>query len=237
MKLLICIDDTDDIESKGTGEIAEEIAKLLVEHNLGQASSISRHQLYVHEDIPYTSHNSSMCFQFELTGDMDTLKALASDYLKRESSPLSDPGLCIYQLDEHVDSIIEFGKRAKVEVLTKKMAYDFAESHKIYLKEFGGTGDGVIGALAGVGLRLSGMDGRFKGKHKLEAGTYDVAVLREQLGVDQIMNHDSKSYVLEGKIQISGKVKSVLFNHLRVLPVYLSETGYRNCIKEQLRIY
>ena len=44
-------------------------------------------------------------------------------------------------------------------------AYLLAEQFpELSLSEHGGTGDGVIGALAGVGLRLSGSDGRIKGK-------------------------------------------------------------------------
>ncbi|MCH4888582.1 DNA-binding protein [Acidaminobacter sp. JC074] len=237
MLLYICIDDTDDLDSKGTGEIAEEIAGLLEDNDLGKASAISRHQLYVHEDIPYTSHNSSMCFEFKLKGDYNKLVSLASDYLKAESSPLSDPGLCIYTFKDKHDPLIDFGRSAKVKVLTKKMAYDFAKENNIYLNEFGGTGDGVIGALAGVGLRLTGNDGRFKGKHKIDEGFYPVEDLKAMLKVDEIMNHHTKSYLLEGSVYVSGKVKSVLIDHKRVLPVYLSEEGYKNCLKEHLRIY
>jgi len=237
MRLFVCIDDTDDLDSKGTGEIAEEIANLLEEKELGKSSAISRHQLYVHEDIPYTSHNSSMCFEFCLKGELSEVVELASSYLKIESSPLSDPGLCIYSYKESHDALIDFGKNAKVKVLTKEMAYDFAEEHGIYLNEFGGTGDGIIGALAGVGLRLTGNDGRFKGKHKIEEGLYQVETLKEVLNIDEIINQQTKSYLLEGNVYVSGKVKSVLHNHKRVLPVYLSNDGYKNCLKEHLRVY
>ena len=61
--LLICMDDTDSLDSPGTGEVLEELLARLAEEGLGRGSFITRHQLLVHPDIPYTSHNSSMCSQ------------------------------------------------------------------------------------------------------------------------------------------------------------------------------
>lgn len=58
MQMLVSIDDTDNLESRGTGEIASLLAKLLEEREWGKAQVITRHQLLVHPDIPYTSHNS-----------------------------------------------------------------------------------------------------------------------------------------------------------------------------------
>ena len=59
MRLLICIDDTDNLDSKGTGAIAEELRDLIAERGWGTCGDITQHQLLLHEDIPYTSHNSS----------------------------------------------------------------------------------------------------------------------------------------------------------------------------------
>lgn len=240
MKLLICIDDTDDIDSKGTGEIAEEICALIQEAVKGHMSAVTRHQLFVHEDIPYTSHNSSMCFELVLESalDYDRVISIAENHLRTETSPVSDPGLCVFRTHQNnFDALIEFGKRAKVEVLTKEKAYAFAKEHHIFLNEYGGTGDGVIGALAGVGLRLSGNDGRFKGKHKIKEGLYDVNELIELLKVDAIVDYADHKILDDGVVRVGGKVKSVLLNHQRVLPVYKTDNHYNNCIKEQLRRY
>ncbi len=68
MDLLICIDDTDDIDSRGTGEIAELLAQGLTEGGLARCGRVTRHQLLIHPDIAYTSHNSSMCFPAEIDG-------------------------------------------------------------------------------------------------------------------------------------------------------------------------
>ena len=63
-------------------------------------------------------------------------------------------------------SWIDFGYRAKQVVLTKSNAYKLAKKLDIHLSEHGGSGQGVIGALAGVALRLTANDGRFWRKIK-----------------------------------------------------------------------
>jgi hypothetical protein len=59
MKLLIGIDDTDNLESRGTGYCVRQLANWLSEKNLVVPLGITRHQLLVDPRIPYTSHNSS----------------------------------------------------------------------------------------------------------------------------------------------------------------------------------
>jgi len=166
MKVLICIDDTDNLESRGTGELAENLAAEIQGRKWGHCEFVTRHQLLVHPDIPYTSHNSSMCFAADI--DEQNLPALverAKAFLVEESAPGSDPGLAIAVLGRLSDetALIDFGRRAKQVVLNKQNAYDLAAAHNIHLSEHGGTGHGVIGALAGIGLRMSGNDGRIKG--------------------------------------------------------------------------
>jgi hypothetical protein len=240
MILYLAIDDTDDIESKGTGDIAEEIAALIQEENLGETSSVTRHQLYIHDDIPYTSHNSSMCFIISdvLEDNYNKIIKLASEYLLKESSELSDPGLCICNV-ENVDivSLIKYGYQAKTEVLSKQYAYDFSKKHFIFLNEYGGTGDGVIGALAGIGLRLSGNDGRFKGKHKIDDGNYTIQKLLENTTIEKVYDITNDKYLEDETINLSGKIKSVLLHNQRVLPVFIKDNQYINCTKELLRKY
>ena len=64
-KILICIDDTDDLESIGTGELLENMCRELEREGFGTGGFVTRHQLYICDEIAYTSHNSSMCCEFE----------------------------------------------------------------------------------------------------------------------------------------------------------------------------
>ena len=189
MDILVGIDDTDDIESRGTGQLAAILAKEIEDRGFGRCLCVTRHQMLVHPDIPYTSHNSSMCFPASVRPSRyEDVIELAQDFLHRESAPGSDPGLCIVDTEElrKQDPLMEFGNRAKREVLQKSDAYALAEKLGIHLTEHGGTGLGVIGALAGCGLRLTGNDGRFRGHFRVDTANASMTAseLIRQTGVD-----------------------------------------------------
>ncbi|MCM0080445.1 hypothetical protein L4X63_02470 [Geomonas sp. Red32] len=161
MRILVSIGDTDNLDSRGTGELATLIAAELESRGWGRAGFVTRHQLLVHPDIPYTSHNSAMCFEAEIAENaLDAVIAYASDFLARESAEGSDPGLCVAAIEAVAspEQLIVFGERAKDSVLDKDTAYTLAEMLGVHLSEHGGSGQGVIGALAGAGLRLGGND-------------------------------------------------------------------------------
>jgi hypothetical protein len=229
MNIFLSIDDTDNHESPGSGQLAE----LLSAHvkRLGLASNcsaISRHQLYVHEAVRCTSHNSAMCFLLTLAERnkhcYERLTSVAQDFIRRFSAPGSDPGLCI-AADEHIGTrrqLIEFGQRAKACLLSKAEAYDLASRSGIHLSEHGGTGDGVIGALAGIGLRMSGNDGRFRGW--LRVGTPGRTLSAAHLCAEARADHtiDERGCRLSGFIPVmlaDSRIKVVLHNHCRVIPL------------------
>ena len=58
---------------------------------------------------------------------------------------------------------MKFGLRGTKEVLTKEDAFSLAKQYNMHLSEHGGTGQGIIGAIAGIGLRMSGQYGEVKG--------------------------------------------------------------------------
>ena len=146
MNLFICIDDTDDLDSIGTGELLENMRDAAAAQGLGEGGFIVRYQLLIDDAIPYTSHNSSMCCTFR-TDDRNALTAFCRAYLETHCADGSDPGLCILTDDPAVDCapLAAFGA-------------------DVSLSEHGGTGDGVIGALAGAGLRAGKAEGKIKGK-------------------------------------------------------------------------
>jgi hypothetical protein len=230
MDLLICIDDTDDIDSRGTGEIAEVMAEGLEAEGLARCGRVTRHQLLVHPDIAYTSHNSSMCFPAEI-GDDDPapVTSWCQTSLAAESVEAADPGLCVVAVDrlERRDALVEYGRAAKQRVFTKEEAYALARELDVHLSEHGGTGIGVIGALAGAGLRLSGDDGRFKGKFKLEGdedGTVSVAAVKGQ-AVDDVRTIDGLTLLDDERVLAAEECKLVLLGGRAVLLVSPSSAG------------
>lgn len=231
MKLLICIDDTDNLDSIGTGQLLENMCAELEQRGLARGGFVTRHQLLIHEDIDYTSHNSSMCCAAEAS-DAAAVTEAAKAYLTANAAPGSDPGLCILRLGPETDfaAITAFGRRAQTEVLQKADAYAVAAAfpETLSLSEHGGTGDGVIGALAGVGLRLSGSDGRVKGKLRPERS--GEVLTAEQFcaryGVEQIVTEDGA--VLDGgeQIRFSEPTKAVLQDHKVTLVVLRGEDSW-----------
>nr|WP_246028566.1 DNA-binding protein [Shewanella atlantica] len=242
---LICIDDTDDIGTKGTGEIAQEIAEILSDGEHESSSFITRHQLYVHPDIPYTSHNSAMCFQLQTYKSLETIKQLTVAHLLEQSAAASDPGLAILDCDSEFDreALIRFGLEAKEQVKTKQDAYDLALRLGICLSEHGGTGQGVIGALAGIGLRLYGRDGRVKGQVDLGQELYEEGVeltVKEALtrsGLDIVVDLSGQQLKITEVLHLTRKVKAVYCQHQFALLVYRHEGRWCNALKRQLKEY
>lgn len=162
-----CVDDTDDLSGDtSTGYVAETIAREVATLGGCVVQGITRHQLLLADGVPYTSHNSAMCFLALLPAcAIDALYDIAVQKISEHSASSADPGLCITVVSDlkYVPDLIEFGRAAQKRLCTKDEAYVLAQRTGACLSEHGGTGDGVIGALAGIGLRLSGEDGRFRG--------------------------------------------------------------------------
>ncbi len=166
MRLLLGIDDTDVLGHRpGTGRLARDLGAHLEQHESVRLIGVIRHQLLVDPRIPYTSHNSPACLILEGNGSSNgavrRLFDVAADYVVRRCAPGSDPGICLVGQTAVQAQIGDFGRRAASEVLAKSEALDLARRHGLLLHELGGSGDGVIGALAAVGLTAEGNAGRF----------------------------------------------------------------------------
>lgn len=243
MKLIICMDDTDNLESKGTGWLVEDACREMTALGWGTYSMISRHQLFVHPDIPYTSHNSSMVFTTETDVPREMYVDFLSAYLKKNSAPGSDPGLCIAHEPANgtLEALISFGLRAKKEVLTKDEAYALASTLGVHLSEHGGTGGGIIGALAGIGLRLWGNDGRFRGWFHL--GQDGEIVSADRLlafeSVETIRTPDGATVADDARIALSEQLKTICMDGRSTLLVHpADENGvYRVLCKQELKRY
>jgi tRNA(Ile2) C34 agmatinyltransferase TiaS len=158
--IYIGMDDTDNFESRGTGRLARALAEHLM---VGfTVLGVTRHQLLVDPRVPYTSHNSSaaLCLDGEIPTDLKALFEHVKAFMLADFVEGSDPGLCVARVP--VDqAITDFGQRAKTKLLEQSEARALAEVQQVFLEGLGGSQDGVIGALAAVGLAASGEDGRY----------------------------------------------------------------------------
>jgi len=161
MRAYVCFDDTDTLDcGRGTGKLGRWMMERLPEACVGWG--VVRQQLLVHPDIPMTSHNSSACAVIEVPGASVVPALIAAGIALIEENYFegSDPGLCVAtDADiETLERLRAFGRLAAVEVTNKDAAREAAAG--VHLSEHGGTGGGIIGAAAGVGLTSLGWAGR-----------------------------------------------------------------------------
>lgn len=244
MEILVCIDDTDNLESKGTGHLAEILRNDIEKLYEGKTSRITRHQLYVSDEIPYTSHNSAMCFKAEMDIKyLDEMITYAGKFLETNSAEGSDPGLCVAVTDRIRDrkKLIQFALDATKTVLKKEDAINLAGELEIHLSEHGGTGGGVIGALSGAGLRLYGNNGRFKGWLTVSDNNRTVTVekLLNEFDIDEVRDISGDNPGLNDLILLDERIKTVLLDGRSVLPVKQEKgnTVRINLSKEETKRY
>ena len=157
--VLIGIDDTDNETSPGTGQLARRLGEEIGKRG-ARLLGITRHQFLVDDRIAYTSHNSGACLAVEWNGPARELD-FAIGLIVEWSAEGSDPGICIAALGEVPSEVMEWGWAATREVLAMDRAVALAEEYGICLRQLGGSGGGIIGALGSVGLRADGNEGRF----------------------------------------------------------------------------
>ena len=208
MTVYIALDDTDSSESRGTGKLAREIARVLSEK--WSVFGITRHQLYVHPDILYTSHNSCAVIHVNKCGKeaVNALFSIAEEIMLLDFIDGSDPGLCVAEASQVTPALIAYGRDAQTQVLHQERARTLAKNGDIRLKGLGGSEDGVIGALAGIGLATMGNEGRFLSVGRIRSLTGPVAVediLRA--GVDCVQTLDGM--ILQEGIIMEAEGKSV----------------------------
>jgi len=198
--ILIGLDDTDVLESRGTGHLAREIAGALGSDY--RLLGVTRHQLLLDPRIPLTKNNS--CSAILLEGDekpnLGELLKWVETMVLADFQPGSDPGLCVADASV-ATAFTEFGRRVQRQVVTQAEARALAKAHHVLLQGLGGTEGGVIGALAAVGLAASGEDGRYVlvGRSRELSGLQAVSALLAA-GIAAVQTADGK-VVTDGLVQ------------------------------------
>lgn len=231
--ILIGIDDTDNLESHGTGYLSRQLGALISASGIARVDEITRHQLLFDRRIPYTSHNSSLCLRVKtLSGDISALADMCRSYLLEHSAAGSDAGLCIATWSEVSPAVEGFGFKAKKEILTQDQARDLARREGLFLEGLTGDHGGVIGALASVGLRRSDRDGRIAWRPGLREtrGIVTAAHLLAHSGVDVIRQvHSGEPVDPSDRISVNPWPRSVMIDGRAVLLVEPTGTPNEQC--------
>ena len=220
--IFVGIDDTDVIGTPGTGHLARAIAERVT--NEGAVCAVSRHQLLVHPDVPMTKNNSANVLHVTgWPGSAADLLELARRMVADRAAEGSDPAVC---MGIDVPRAVQlFGGRAQREVLSPADARALAGEHGIALVQVSDTDDGLVGALAGVGLASTGNDGRFVSIARVRelAGRVSVEqVLRA--GITSVRLLDG-SPLTDGLVSTEGKVRPSIVDGQPVLFVEPAADG------------
>jgi len=216
MAYLIGIDDTDKKGSRGTGFRSRQMGSELELAGFGKVLGIMRHQLFIHDDISFTSQNNSFSLLVDCC-DYDGLKSFCRNFLIREELSGCNIGLGLVDEKEIGDEVEEWGRRAKREILHEKEAHELALRNGISLLGICGNHGGVIGALAAIGLRKTGNDGRFiwqPGKQLRDLrGSMTVEEIKKGTQIEDIMTKEGKILEPEEMIDLTDWVRAVQINH------------------------
>jgi hypothetical protein len=205
------IDDTDTLDDPGTNQLARYLVRELVDKVSGRL--ITRHQLLEDPRVPCTRKNGCAAIEFEPSTAV-SLADLAARIreLMLAWCPLgSDPGLCIAE-SPIPESIIEYGRACQRRLVSQHEARQLAAKHGIYLEGLGGTQDGVIGALAAVGLINTRDDGRviYLGSSAVDhfdiTGIHDVDELL-RCGVEEIRCQADQGLVTSGSVDVGKRLR------------------------------
>lgn len=216
------LDDTDQLDTPGTNQLARHLLGLLPP--LGEGTLISRHQLLVDPRVPCTRKNGCACLHLPLAAPSDVEAWLAPlrAAIRRWCPPGSDPGLCL--ATRVPAEITAWGRRCQRELVTQDEARRVAAAAGLHLEGLGGTEDGVIGALAAVGLGAEANDGHVLHRGPADdprfqvTGEWDVAELLGR-GVDEVRRHDTGQRLDSGRVLLEKRVRPWLRGGRLVLMV------------------
>lgn len=228
MRFYIGFDDTDILGAdRGTGKLVRWFGERL--SSGCTLFGVVRHQLLVDPRIPYTSHNSSACAVVDAPSPdfREELIALAIAHIDEYFLEGSDPGLCLAaEGDEVLSSLAEHGQLCTRQVLDQAAAFKAAEG--VHLSSHGGTGDGVIGAAAAVGLTWLGWSGRFIEKGALR-GLFDPVTVGDlQFAGISVVSVDRNALLPspDDMVRSSGWLRPRLWGGQAVLPVQPDGPGF-----------
>lgn len=248
--IYVGLDDTDTLDDPGTNQLARHIVREFAGQFNGRM--ILRHQLLEDPRVPCTKKNGCASILLEplnaknmdhsppLSGEGPGEGGIAAliDALRDLIIPWcpagSDPGFCV--TTSVPPAVTEWGLRTKRELVTQTEARQTADANNIHLEGLGGTEDGVIGALAAVGLMATKNDGRvvyFGGSNEDwydVTGCLDVEDILSR-GVDEILTADTHQPLVAGTVEIGKRLRPNYRNGKVVLYVTRGESPHWEAVR------
>jgi hypothetical protein len=209
--IFVGIDDTDTLDDPGTNQLARHLVQRLA--NSFYARLVTRHQLLEDPRVPCTRKNGCAAIEFEprAGATIDELVARVRQLMLAWCPVGSDPGLCIANAPV-AHPIIAYGRWCQRRLVEQSEARQLATAHGIYLEGLGGTQDGVIGALAAVGLINTRNDGRVIHNGSAPVDQFDVSGVHSvgklfKCGIDEVRCHENSELVTSGSVDVGKRLR------------------------------
>ena len=202
MTIYVGIDNTSNSESVGTAKFARRVAKKISDKY--KVYAVSRHQFYVHPKIKYSTYNFGAVIHLDCDDEsfVDDIFLTIKGIMEKEFNIGSNPGLAVAHEKQISPAVINYGQDAKKSLVTQERALDLAINSNIRLEGYGKTKNGIIGAIASIGLAVTKNDGRF-----LQIG--DIRTIKEPQPVENFIKAGvEKIFTLDGR-RIT---KGIIFN-------------------------
>ncbi|HWB13198.1 MAG TPA: hypothetical protein VG826_28490 [Pirellulales bacterium] len=208
--IFVGLDDTDTLDDPGTNQLARHIVRALSPEFDGEL--ILRHQLLQDPRVPCTNKNGCASIRFRpraqaSTGELiERVRKLMLDWCPAGS----DPGLCVAQSVS--EEVVRWGRRCQGELVSQQEAHRVAEGSNAHLEGLGGSRDGVIGALAAIGLMATANDGRVIHLGSSEEDLFEITGIHPieviySRGVSQIVCPQSGEVVRSGSIDVGKRLR------------------------------
>jgi hypothetical protein len=233
--IYVGIDDTDTLDDPGTNQLARHLVQALAGRFRG--CMILRHQLLEDPRVPCTRKNGCASIALEPFNGTPTVGLIAQlrDIIISWCPAGSDPGLCVAEAIP--PAVIAWGLRCKCELVFQAEARKIAVECGIHLEGLGGTEDGVIGALAAIGLFATRNDGRVVYFNSDGEDWYDVTGVLSvgdilARGVNEVRTADTGERLMEGTVDIGKRLRP----NYRSGQIVLYVTPRNDAIWEAVRV-
>lgn len=161
-RIVVAIDDTDGPEGAGTVDLARRVATEVEASGLGRSLGVTRHRCLASPDAASAPPSTAAAVLIETEATTDAIEACVRDVVVQGCAPGSHPGLAI--LERRAPGVaVAFARRVQNGPVSGAEAERIASMASIRLRRLGGSGEGIVGALAAGTLRFEGNDGWFVG--------------------------------------------------------------------------
>lgn len=232
MNVYFALDDSRRTDGGGAGETLSQIIHAIEDQGWGHCKLPSRHRLYPHPETGCKKHNTARSFSADIEPQyLDGFMEYAVRLIQSYETPGTNAGIAVAVPEQMQDiqALIDYAYRAKEGLVTREEILVLADRPGLYVHALSGNGNGIIGASAAVGLRITGNDGQFRGKLKLGTGEGYITTAADIIKntyVEQIKNMKMADVGDNESVRMGEKVKVVLLDHKYTLMVFPTDRDF-----------